>query len=619
MIDNGGFVLVSRKGWSPCDELFHAQWVPLVAPPWIVLSRATALPVEEGSTAPYTVKLRVEPTGDVMVRVTSDNTTVEVRKTGRNAASSVDLGFSMTTWNTAQMVEVSAGSDDDGADATAMLTHSIVAAGSADEYDLVPNVALTVTVRDTDPRGAAVTPRTLGPLTEDPAGSTAYTVVLATQPVGGTVTIAITSDDETAVSRALEALTFTGTTWKTAQTVTAVMDDDMVDKEVTLTHALTGADYEDAVTVDPVVVTVDDDEEQAIWVDTDLTTALRQTGPLSVAEDGNARYTVELESAPTDPVVVWIGVDDNPDVHAMPGLLRFDANDWNTAQTVTVRADGNADALADEATLTHRAAGGDYTGEAEVAVTEATQPGVILSREGVTVGEGGRNTYTVRLVPPPAGTAEMTVTSGNTEIAPVAPATLTFGPTTWTTPQAVTAPLNAGSTNRDTTLMHTVGGYGSVTAAVNVRVDTVDTGWFIEIDPLALEVQEEGSPVTYTVALINPRTDALTVSVPSRHSMNSNVSALPSMLTFDTSSSTTPQTVTVRAANDGNTISGTARVDHTITTAASPIVVVFLLPVMVTELEDTTPTLAAVPNQTYQVGQGVNARLGGPATGATCR
>jgi len=40
----------------------------------------------------------------------------------------------------------------------------------------------------------------------------------------------------------------------------------------------------------------------------------------------------------------------------------------------------------------------------------------------------------------------------------------------------VTAPPDAITANTNTTLTHTVSGYGGVTTAADVRVDVVDTG-----------------------------------------------------------------------------------------------------------------------------------------------
>ena len=845
MIHNGGFVVVATYFGN---YVTHAQWVPIVAPPWIVLSRATALPVDEGSAASYTVQLRVEPTGDVTLQVTSDNTAVvEVSKDGGSAAESVDLGFSTSTWNTAQVVTVSAGADADGANATATLTHSIAADDSADEYDEVPDVPLTVAVTDVDPRGVTLSgsPLTVpenmtgtytvvldtqpvgGTVTvtatsadvaaatvENPAleftastwataqtvtvagtddqdpndenvdvthtavggdytatdpapvtlavtvtdddtpglrvsaaadgltvaenASGTYTVALATQPTGGTVTVGIaqvapnadisanpsgtsalvfdmstwataqpvtvtaqadadagddtttlrhtvtgsgdadyptsltavevavtvddaqtatvtvsatqaltlTEDDPAANSATYTvvvdpvptadvvvtlttdpagkvtvvpgALTFTTTDWQTAQTVeaTAVGDADAEDAEVRLTHTLTGAEEYAAVPVADVAVTVEDDEDQEVWVDPDT---MQRTRALTVAEDGETEYPVTLGSEPTDTVIVRIGVADggSPDVHALPGLLQFSASTWDTAQTVTVRADGDADARADTATLTHTAAGGDYTGVAAatgtVTVTVTDDDAAVeSSRQAVTVLEGEENTYTVRLAAAPAGPVTVTATSGDAAVAPVAPAALTFGPTTWATAQAVTVTGGTVTATASVTVTHTAAGYGPGARAATVEVTVEDTDAArVTVDPRRLRVVEGGAGETYRVALTTDPLGPVTVAVSVTGATNADVSAGPGSLTFETATWETGQAVTVTAGSEvGNTAAGTATVSHTVTAAAgSPYAGVSAPVVSVTEIEDVTPTLGTVPAQTVRAGQRVNVRL----------
>ena len=92
-------------------------------------------------------------------------------------------------------------------------------------------------------------------------GSTgAYTVVLDSQPTANvTVTPSRTGSSDVTFSPA--TLTFTALNWNTVQpvTVTAAQDGDAVDDSATISHAVTGGDYA-GVTVESVVVTVDDDE-----------------------------------------------------------------------------------------------------------------------------------------------------------------------------------------------------------------------------------------------------------------------------------------------------------------------------------------------------------------------
>lgn len=150
--------------------------------------------------------------------------------------------------------------------------------------------------------------------------------------------------------------------------------------------------------------------------------------------------------------------------------------------------------------------------------------------------------YTVRLATAPAGNVAVAVTIRYPVVATVGPVgspgsrTLTFGPNTWNTPQAVTAPLDSNFANTYTILTHMVSGYGTVTPAVNVRMDVVGTTWAIKVDPPALDILEDGPACTYTVATLTSLCYALTVNVTST---NSAVNAVPTVLTFDASNSAT--------------------------------------------------------------------------------
>ena len=115
---------------------------------------------------------------------------------------------------------------------------------------------LAVTVTDDD-RGIILTPGSLSVDEGDTAG-VSYTVKLATQP-SEQVTVTVTGQSGTDLTLDKTTLTFTTTTWGTAQTVIvkAVQDTDGADDAVTLTHTAGGGNYA-GVTAD-LAVTIKDD------------------------------------------------------------------------------------------------------------------------------------------------------------------------------------------------------------------------------------------------------------------------------------------------------------------------------------------------------------------------
>ena len=152
-----------------------------------VTASPTSLRVAEGSTGMYSVALRSQPTGDVTVAISSDNTEVTV--------SPASLTFTTTTWDTAQTVTVSAAQDTDEADESATMTLD-PSGGGYDDVDDVVSTVLTVTVADDDGPGVTVTPPSLT-IAEGSTGT--YTVELNTQPTAQ-VTVAIsTSNTEVTV------------------------------------------------------------------------------------------------------------------------------------------------------------------------------------------------------------------------------------------------------------------------------------------------------------------------------------------------------------------------------------------------------------------------------------
>ena len=212
-----------------------------------VTASPTSLRVAEGSTGMYSVALRSQPTGDVTVAISSDNTEVTV--------SPASLTFTTTTWDTAQTVTVSAAQDTDEADESATMTLD-PSGGGYDDVDDVVSTVLTVTVADDDGPGVTVTPPSLT-IAEGSTGT--YTVELNTQPTAQ-VTVAIsTSNTEVTVSPT--SLTFTTSNWNSAQTVTvtAGQDADTADDTAVLTLNPSGADYA-SVSDATVTVTVTDDD-----------------------------------------------------------------------------------------------------------------------------------------------------------------------------------------------------------------------------------------------------------------------------------------------------------------------------------------------------------------------
>ena len=204
----------------------------------------------------------------MVIRVrASGNSDVTVDTDAQADGNQNTLTFTMENYGTAQIVTVRAAEDDDAANDTATITHSIVASRSSNEYDSVTIAPVSVNVADDDVAGVTVSESNLQ---IDEGRSATYTVRLDTLPVSS-VRITASSDND-AVTVSPTAFTLSRSNWKRGQTVTlqAPHDENSVRESVTITHAIDASrssDEYDGLSIADVTVTVIDDESP---VDYDL-------------------------------------------------------------------------------------------------------------------------------------------------------------------------------------------------------------------------------------------------------------------------------------------------------------------------------------------------------------
>ena len=550
-----------------------------------VSAAADGLGVPEGATATYTVVLTAQPVGGaVTVTVSGTTSTVMVAPTM--------MTFAATDWATAQTVSVSAAEDDNAAQEEVTLTHGVAGADYGANGVTAGSVTVTVTdndvaalVIDADPATPAVDagPLALKELITDPAYKKAYTVKLATQP-SGAVTVTVTPPaavtvDVAAAPGTQQTLTFSPTTWATAQPVTATaqQDDDAGDETGTLAHVGSGADYE--LVTQTLTVTVADDETPGV------TLSGLGTSGLTVPENGTATYMVRLVTRPVGGAVtirpqLVSGGDASLTLLPAAPVLTFTATTWQTAQAVTVRAADDADPDAGTATLSHSVSGADYgmVSVDPVTVTEADDdaPGIRVTPNRVTVPEATTGFYTIRLhtLPKHAVTVTVTKTSGSPDVTVDTDATpetrtLVFTSTTWNTAQTVRvrAQDDADGTDEEpTTLRHAVssddpdyqtGPLPDVDVTVAVT-DNDTPGVTVSAVGSAMTVAE-GATASYTVVLATLPTEAVTVTVTRTAESSPDVTVGPAAtpgtrtLVFTTGDWNTAQTVTVRAAQEDET------------------------------------------------------------------
>ena len=160
-----------------------------------------------------------------------------------------------------------------------------------------------------------------------------------------------------------DTLTFGAT--DTEKTITFAATDDEVDDDGekvdlsfgTLPGGITATSGEAA---EATVAITDNDETAAIVLDPESVT-------VEEGDDTGDSYTVKLSTQPSDTVTVTVGGHSGTDLSISgttlsSNQLTFTALNWDTAQTVTVKAGEDDNADDESETLTHTASGGDYAG-----------------------------------------------------------------------------------------------------------------------------------------------------------------------------------------------------------------------------------------------------------------
>ncbi len=377
-----------------------------------------------------------------------------------------------------------------------------------------------------------------------------YTVQLTVMPEVD-VTVTISGHSGTDLTVVPSRLTFKVDEYNQPQTikVTAREDDDAANDEVTLTHRSATSLY----VASPVGVDVTVLENDTAGV------TVSAPSPFEVDEGGSGSYTLVLDSQPTAPVTINLsGHDTNPDVSVTPPTLTFTSFNWNRQRTVTVRLREDGDSLnEDSQTIMHAVVGtNEYASvtadDVTVSFLDNDQPGLTLSRTSLSVPEGGRGTYTVKLNTQPSADVTVTITGATTDVG-VSDNSLTFTTLNWNRAQTVTVmSLTDDNLDQDdlmVTLANTTSSsdsdYGSLSRDVRVTVVDNDTVGLV-MSKSSLQINE-GDEDTYTVALGTVPSQDVVVNITGT---TDNASIDLTSLTFTPSDWNRPRTVMVTAGDD---------------------------------------------------------------------
>lgn len=280
--------------------------------------------------------------------------------------------------------------------------------------------------------------------------SDSYDVVLRSPPTADVI-VNLTAPSGQGFAASTASLVFTTANWSTPQTVNLTgMDNGIRDRRRTanITHASVSTDTNfNALTIPAVAVTVNTiDTAQIVIVESGGSTAATEAS----ATDS---YTIVLSQAPTSNVVIAINTDSQ--VVSTPASVTFTPANWNTVQTVSLRAvdDRLVEPILHYSNITHSVTTDDTTyqgltvAQVVVSITDNDSPRMILSQTGGNTivtesasASGNIDSYSLVLDNAPTADVVVTITpdaqvSVNGSITPI---TATFTSANWNVPQTIT-------------------------------------------------------------------------------------------------------------------------------------------------------------------------------------
>jgi len=527
------------------------------------LSKNTATVTEGGDSDNFTVVLNSEPTQDVVLTLTANDST-EV-----SISSSSTLTFTSANWNTAQTVIIAAADENlDDDNITSTVTVAVSSTNDA-KYDNITNQTVTVTTVDDDTTPLVTLTADNSSMSET-GGTIILTVSMSTAATADT-TIALypsgtaTLDADFTISNT----TLTIPAGSTSDNITLTALTDQVDEDseaiiIDISGVSGGNGAKESGNQQRVVNITDDDT--AAFTPSKTTAAVTEGGTTD-------SLTVVLGTQPTADVVFSLTASDSTEATVSPATLTFSSTNWDTPQNVVIT--GKNDAVSDgskSSTVTIAINTGSTNDEKyaallnqSVSVTtsdDEAAPVITLATSASSLAENG-------------GTATLTVTQSvaTEESTTVTLSTASSGATLGSdfTISATTLTLAAGSTTGTATLtgvsdqidddnesivvdVNTVtGGNGaneSNTQQVTVTITDDDSANFTitQSNGSTTVTESTSSTDTFTVVLGSEPTGSVVLNIVA--SDNTEATVVPSSLTFTSSNWSTTQTVTVKGVSD---------------------------------------------------------------------
>ena len=504
--------------------------IDVMRPPGVTLSE-TALTVteEDADGDTYTVVLHSAPTAQVTVAVSGHSGTDVT-------PAPASLTFTTTNWDTPQTVTVTAGDDADLENDSVTLQHTATSTDS--DYDNIPIDDVSVTVQDSDTAQVTGLGLTAG---------NAQLMVYWTAVSDATGYQVQWKSGSQSYNNTRRAVIGSGTT--ASYTITGLANG----TEYTVRVWATRTGYNDGA--------YSTEEKATPLLPTAAGVTLSKT-TLTVTEEDTAgdTYMVVLDTAPAASVTITIGGQTGTDVTATPSPMTFTTTNWSSPQTVTVTAGDDADTVDDSVTLTHTAASTSpvYAGIAidDVSVTVEDNDTARVTGLGLTAGNAQLMVYWTAVSN--ATGYQVQWKSGSQNYNNARRALIDSGTTT-----SYTIAGLANGTEYTVRVRATRTGYNNGAHSTEEKATPVlPTAAGVTLSKTTLTVTEEDATGdTYMVVLDTAPTASVTITIGGQ--TGTDVTATPSPMTFTTTNWSSPQTVTVTAGDDADTVDDSVTLTHT--------------------------------------------------------
>ena len=505
---------------------------------------------EAGGTAQFNIILTSQPTADVIIGLSSSDTS-------ESDVSPSSVTFTSVNWNVSQEISVIGANDFliDGPISYSIIT---TAASSSDpNYSGFFVADVSVTNTDDDVAGFTITPIS-GLETSEDGTPANFTIKLNAIPTAN-VTIGITSNNINEGTVSPASVIFTPSDWDTEKTITITGVNDFVDDGdiayTILTAAAVSTDVHfNGLNPSDVTVTNIDDDAKGITV-SPISGSTSESG-------GTATFTIVLDSQPTANATIGLSSDDSTEGTVSPTSVVFTTANWSTPKEITVTG---VDDQVDDGDITYNiviasSTGGDYAGinadDVEVVNLNNDIAGIsITPTSGTTTESGGAVMFSVVLTSQPANNVTITIGSDNTDEGTVSPGSLTFNTSNWGSLKTFTVTgvddaLIDGPVNYEVTATSSSDDplYSGVDVILNMTNTDNDNAGVI-INPLSgLVTTESGGTATFTVKLATQPESSVSIGFSSGNTSEGTIS--PSSLTFTTANWNTDQNITITGVND---------------------------------------------------------------------